>query len=122
LLVLVNGGSASASEIVAGALQDNRRARLIGQTTFGKGLVQTVTPLAQGGALKLTTSRYRTPSGASIQQKGITPDIVLADSGVRGGYQTTGQASGQASERLSDGEVRIALDKLKAQVASTSTP
>jgi carboxyl-terminal processing protease len=118
LLVLVNGGSASASEIVAGALQDNRRARLIGQTTFGKGLVQTVTPLAQGGALKLTTSRYRTPSGASIQQKGITPDIVLTDSGVRGGNQTTGQASA----RLSDGEVRIALDKLKAQVASTSTP
>jgi carboxyl-terminal processing protease len=118
LIVLVNGGSASASEIVAGALQDNRRAQLIGQTTFGKGLVQTVTPLAQGGALKLTTSRYRTPSGASIQQKGITPDIVLTGSGVRESVQAGGQASGL----LADGEVRIALDKLKAQAASTLKP
>jgi carboxyl-terminal processing protease len=118
LMVLVNGGSASASEILAGALQDNHRAQLIGQTTFGKGLVQTVTPLTQGGALKLTTSRYRTPSGASIQQKGITPDIVLTDSGVREGIQATGQVP----VLLADGEVRIALDKLKAQTVGALKP
>jgi carboxyl-terminal processing protease len=107
LIVLVNAGSASASEIVAGALQDHRRAQLIGQTTYGKGLVQTVTSLAQGGALKLTTSRYRTPSGASIQQKGIAPDILLNASGARDVAKGSGL--------LADGEVRIALDKLKAQ-------
>ena len=76
LVVLVNGGTASASEIVAGALKDHGRALLIGRTTYGKGSVQTVMPLAHGGALKLTTSRYFTPSGASIQGKGIIPDIV----------------------------------------------
>jgi len=78
LVVLVNGGTASASEIVAGALKDHGRALLIGRTTYGKGSVQTVMPLAHGGALKLTTSRYFTPSGASIQGKGIIPDIVEA--------------------------------------------
>jgi carboxyl-terminal processing protease len=76
LVVLVNGGTASASEIVAGALKDHGRAVLIGRKTYGKGSVQTVMPLAHGGALKLTTSRYFTPSGASIQGKGIVPDIV----------------------------------------------
>jgi carboxyl-terminal processing protease len=76
LVVLVNGGTASASEIVAGALKDHGRAVLIGRKTYGKGSVQTVMPLAHGGALKLTTSRYFTPSGASIQGKGIIPDIV----------------------------------------------
>jgi carboxyl-terminal processing protease len=74
--VLVNGGSASASEIVAGALKDHGRALLVGRRTYGKGSVQTVMPLSHGGALKLTTSRYFTPSGASIQGKGIVPDIV----------------------------------------------
>ena len=76
LVVLVNGGSASASEIVAGALRDHGRALLIGRRTYGKGSVQTVMPLAQGGALKLTTSRYFTPSGASIHGTGIVPDIL----------------------------------------------
>jgi carboxyl-terminal processing protease len=76
LVVLVNGGTASASEIVAGALKDHGRALLIGRRTYGKGSVQTVMPLSHGGALKLTTSRYFTPSGASIQGKGIVPDIV----------------------------------------------
>ena len=76
LVVLVNGGTASASEIVAGALKDHGRALLIGRRTYGKGSVQTVMPLAHGGALKLTTSRYFTPSGASIQGKGIIPDII----------------------------------------------
>jgi carboxyl-terminal processing protease len=76
LVVLVNGGSASASEIVAGALKDHGRALLVGRKTYGKGSVQTVLPLSRGGAVKLTTSRYFTPSGASIQGKGIVPDII----------------------------------------------
>lgn len=77
LIVLVNSGSASASEIVAGALKDHGRAILMGRTTFGKGSVQTVMPLSDGRAIKLTTSKYYTPSGASIHQKGIAPDIVV---------------------------------------------
>jgi carboxyl-terminal processing protease len=77
IVVLVNEGSASAAEIVAGALQDHKRAVVVGVETFGKGSVQTVMPLRNGAALRLTTSLYYTPSGRSIQAKGIEPDIVV---------------------------------------------
>ncbi|MCG7572477.1 S41 family peptidase [Phaeobacter sp. CNT1-3] len=77
IVVLINGGSASASEIVAGALQDHRRAIVVGTKSFGKGSVQTVMPLRSNGAMRLTTARYYTPSGRSIQNLGVSPDIVV---------------------------------------------
>jgi carboxyl-terminal processing protease len=77
VVVLINGGSASASEIVAGALQDHRRATVVGTKSFGKGSVQTIIPLAENGALRLTTALYYTPAGTSIQARGIDPDIVI---------------------------------------------
>src|SRR6202051_3433064 len=97
VIVLINGGSASASEIVAGALQDHKRAIMVGTRSFGKGSVQTIIPLGSGnGALRLTTARYFTPYGRSIQAKGIVPDIeVLQDEpeGVKGRTDTKGEAS-----------------------------
>jgi carboxyl-terminal processing protease len=111
LVVLVNGGTASASEIVAGALKDHGRALLIGRRTYGKGSVQTVMPLSHGGALKLTTSRYFTPSGASIQGKGIVPDIV--EEGPKGADEMD-SGSGRPLA-LRDPDVHTGLTALKTR-------
>jgi carboxyl-terminal processing protease len=110
MAVLVNGGSASASEIVAGALKDHGRAMLIGRTTFGKGSVQTVMPLSDGRAIKLTTSRYYTPSGASIHQKGIDPDIV-----VERDQDPVENLAANMTLLERDSEVSLALGKLKGE-------
>jgi carboxyl-terminal processing protease len=113
LVVLVNGGSASASEIVAGALKDHGRALLVGRRTYGKGSVQTVMPLTHGGAVKLTTSRYFTPSGASIQGKGIIPDVLEEGAGEPPAELVV---PGSAPLVARDADVRVALDALKHRV------
>ncbi len=118
LVVLVNGGSASASEIVAGALKDHGRAELIGHKTYGKGSVQTVMPLSHGGAVKLTTSRYFTPSGASIHGKGIVPDIVASGPEDPPAELLTGKSSLPLTAR--DKEVQLALHALKTQATATA--
>ena len=107
IVVLINGGSASASEIVAGALQDHRRALVLGTKSFGKGSVQTIIPLAGHGAMRLTTSRYYTPSGRSIQATGIEPDIEVVQSRVEpidAGPQRTEASLRNALESEENGE------------------
>ena len=107
MVVLVNSGSASASEIVAGALQDHGRATVVGTRTFGKGLVQTVMPLSQGRAIKLTTSRYYTPSGDSIHATGITPDVYVEDTPGFPDLSLTGTI-----DRKQDTQLVTALERL----------
>jgi len=102
MVVLVNGGSASASEIVAGALQDHHRALIVGTSTFGKGLVQTVMPLSGGRAIKLTTSRYFTPSGDSIHEVGIEPDIRVDDTGRHPGRSLTAVLDREGDPQLAE--------------------
>ncbi len=104
LVVLVNGGSASASEIVAGALQDDRRAIIMGTQTFGKGSVQTILPLPNNTAIKLTTARYYTPSGRSIQAKGIVPAVIVEES-----------VNGDTRERIREADLERHLDNDKEQ-------
>lgn len=111
IMVLVNGGSASASEIVAGALQDHKRATLVGSQTYGKGSVQTVMPLSDGHAIKLTTSRYYTPSGASIHQRGITPDVVVAGKDIKAEDDVDSDAV--RGDPKDDYELRLALGMLR---------
>jgi len=102
IVVLVNGGSASASEIVTGALQDHHRALIVGTSTFGKGLVQTVMPLSGGRAIKLTTSRYFTPSGDSINGVGIEPDIRIDDTGRHPGHSLTAALDREGDPQLAE--------------------
>ncbi|MCE2965411.1 MAG: S41 family peptidase [Alphaproteobacteria bacterium] len=128
LVVLINDGSASASEIVAGALQDQRRAILVGTKTFGKGSVQTIIPLPGHGAMRLTTARYYTPSGRSIQAKGIEPDIdvpaakieKLADSRLRREADLRGALSNPDEAKKPAGATTPANDNKGAKPSETS--
>jgi carboxyl-terminal processing protease len=143
VIVLINGGSASASEIVAGALQDHKRATLVGTRSFGKGSVQTIIPLGAGnGALRLTTARYFTPSGRSIQAKGIVPDIEVMQSvpddlksqtdskgeaSLRGhlkaeGAEETGSQSYVPPDEKDDKALKMGIDLLRGQANNAAFP
>ena len=134
LVVLVNEGSASASEIVAGALQDHKRATLMGAQTFGKGSVQTVRQLSPETALKITTARYYTPSGKSIQAKGIVPEVMLDETAegnlfaalrVREADLEKHLLSGPAAEQKDEAREKAREDarkRLEDETAKKSTP
>ena len=119
MVVLVDGGTASASEIVAGALQDHKRAIVMGAQTFGKGSVQTILPLGPNTGLKLTTARYYTPNGRSIQAKGIEPDVAVDD----GRDSANRLREANLDHHLAEGQVVAsaeaeAIAKLKARTAA----
>jgi len=136
MVVLVDAGSASAAEVLTAALRDNRRARVVGSRTFGKGSVQTVLPLDNGDAIKLTTARYYTPSGKSIQAHGIDPDVVLkpdggaarpadySEAGLSGHLRGDEESENAATGDVLDGDAPIqsALAVLKQQVATLPAP
>ena len=109
MVVLIDAGSASASEIVAGALQDHRRAVIMGERSFGKGSVQTLLPLGRDAALKLTTARYYTPSGRSIQSLGISPDIVVEQPEVKPEDKAEDEAASAAKRMRSEADLRGAI-------------
>jgi carboxyl-terminal processing protease len=104
LVVLVNEGSASASEIVAGALQDHKRATIMGSQTFGKGSVQTVRPLGPDTGLKITTARYYTPSGRSIQARGILPDVLIDETAEGNLFSALRTREADLEKHLSNGQ------------------
>jgi carboxyl-terminal processing protease len=120
MVILINGGSASASEIVAGALQDNGRALVVGTTSFGKGSVQTVRPLRDGYALKYTIARYYTPSGKSIQAEGILPDLVvkrqLLDETAGDGFDANMIKEGDLDNHLTSGEPDPAMEAIEEKI------
>jgi carboxyl-terminal processing protease len=115
LIVLVNEGSASASEIVAGALQDHKRASIMGSQTFGKGSVQTFRPLGPDTGLKITTSRYYTPSGKSIQAKGIVPDVMVDDSEEGSPYAALSMREADLGKHLASGQGEEVKDEARAK-------
>ena len=117
MVVLVNNGTASASEIVAGALQDHKRATIMGSQTFGKGSVQTILPLGNHSAIKLTTARYYTPNGRSIQAKGIVPDVAVDD-----GSQRVAMREADLERHLIGDDEKKAADALRAKLDAASDP
>ncbi|GAB1231845.1 S41 family peptidase [Ferrigenium sp. UT5] len=119
MVVLVNGGSASASEIVAGALQDHKRAVILGTQTFGKGSVQTILPLGNNTAIKLTTARYYTPSGRSIQAKGIVPDIVVEDPATAAIDSSLRLREADLAKHLTNGQTDTADDQSRKPLRKT---